>query len=312
MIHRIFSSLPSFKELELTEGLNVLLAEQSPGASELQTRNRSGKTSLIEVVHAVLGGDLRPSSPFRGDALVEYEFGLSFDLAGETVEVRRSGSDASRIVVGGEFDLWPQKPVVTDGEASLSNVRWRDVLGELMFGLGSADDDTSGAFSPTFRSLFSYFVRRERAGGFRLPFKQSEQQLVWDQQVAISFLIGTDWTIPQQLQVLRQREKSLVELKRAGREGTLGPVIGTAAELRTELAVLEDQARQQRRVTEQFEVLPQYRQLEVEASGLAQQIAALSNDNTLERQLVAQLEGALEEEAAPTLESTGVKGKRQR
>ncbi len=170
-----------------------------------------------------------------------------------------------------------------------------------MFGLGlEPGGETPGKFSPTFRSLFSYFARRERAGGFRRPFKQSEQQLTWDQQVAVSFLIGTDWTIPQQLQVLRQREKSLAELKRAGNEGTLGPVLGSAGELRTELALLEDRARQQREVTDQFQVLPQYRQLEAEASGLARQIAGLSNDNVLDKQLVEQLEASTAAEAPPT------------
>ena len=51
MIHRMFSSLLTFKELEFKPGLNVLIAQKEAGASDKQTRNRAGKTSLIEIVH---------------------------------------------------------------------------------------------------------------------------------------------------------------------------------------------------------------------------------------------------------------------
>ena len=37
MIHRIFSSLPTFKALEFKPGLNVLIAQKEAGASDKQT-----------------------------------------------------------------------------------------------------------------------------------------------------------------------------------------------------------------------------------------------------------------------------------
>jgi len=42
MIHRITSSLTSFKSLEFKPRLNVVVADKSEGASERQTRNSSG------------------------------------------------------------------------------------------------------------------------------------------------------------------------------------------------------------------------------------------------------------------------------
>jgi uncharacterized protein YydD (DUF2326 family) len=65
MIHRIYSDLPTFKSLAFREGLNVLLAQKSPGATERQTRNRAGKTSLVEVIHFLLGSSAGPDSLFR-------------------------------------------------------------------------------------------------------------------------------------------------------------------------------------------------------------------------------------------------------
>ena len=58
MIHHIFSTLPSFKNLgDLKPGLNVLLAQKTEGATTKQTRNRAGKTSFVELVHFLLGAD---------------------------------------------------------------------------------------------------------------------------------------------------------------------------------------------------------------------------------------------------------------
>jgi len=49
MIRKISSSLSSFKELEFHNGLNVLIAKKESGATDRQTRNRAGKSSLIEI-----------------------------------------------------------------------------------------------------------------------------------------------------------------------------------------------------------------------------------------------------------------------
>ena len=51
MIHRIYSSLPTFKDLSLNPGLNVLIAEKSEGATREQSRNAAGKSSVLEIIH---------------------------------------------------------------------------------------------------------------------------------------------------------------------------------------------------------------------------------------------------------------------
>ena len=89
MIHRIFSSLPTFKALEFKSGLNVLIAQKEAGASDKQTRNRAGKTSLIEIVHFLTGSDPGKDSLVRSAALANETFGMDFNLGGERVLVER-------------------------------------------------------------------------------------------------------------------------------------------------------------------------------------------------------------------------------
>ena len=64
MIHQLTSDLTSFKPLSFGPGLNVILADKSPGASDLQSRNGAGKTSLVELVHFLFGADARAEQHF--------------------------------------------------------------------------------------------------------------------------------------------------------------------------------------------------------------------------------------------------------
>ena len=101
MIHRIYSSLASFKSLELKPGLNVLIAKKEAGASDKQTRNRAGKTSLIEIVHFLTGSEAGKDSLFRSEALVNASFGMEFDLGGERLRVERTAHQKSKIHIEG-------------------------------------------------------------------------------------------------------------------------------------------------------------------------------------------------------------------
>lgn len=304
MIHRVYSDLEGFKELTFREGLNLVLADKSPGATDRQTRNGAGKSSLVELLHFLTGGNCSPDSIFRDPELISASFGLEFDLGGHRVTVERSGTSHSKILVAsGETKHWPIAPKQERNSTRLtiSNTNWKFVLGQLMFALADNEDEGSTKFTPTFRSLFAYFARRQSSQGFISAFQQSGKQLPWDQQVAISYLLGLDWSIPQGWQVVREKEKGLEAIRKAGGKGLFGDLVGKSAELQTQLTLIEDRYQQALERVKNFRVLPQYRDLEREASELTQRLNDLANENALDRQLLAELEKSIESETPPPL-----------
>lgn len=291
MIQRIYSSLSSFKSLELKPGLNVLIAKKEAGASDKQTRNRAGKTSLIEIVHFLTGSEAGKDSLFRSEALVNASFGMEFDLGGERLRVERSGHQKSKIHIEGASFL--------NGKSSLSNSEWVELLGEKMFGLHQVPDTDGRA--PTFRSLFAYFVRRQLSGAFTTPEKQATMQQAGDYQVALLFLLGLDWRIASDWQKVRDREKTLAELKKAASVGAFGSIVGKASDLRTQLTVAEARLTGLRSQVAAFRVLPQYAELEAEADQLTRAINDLSNANVIDTATIGDLERATRAEAPPSL-----------
>ncbi len=291
MIHRIYSSLSTFKTLEFKPGLNVLLAQKEAGASEKQTRNRAGKSSLIEIVHFLTGAEAGKESLFRIDALADETFGMELDLGGEMISAERCGKAKSKIHVSGESFL--------KGNTKLSNSELVALLGEQMFGLKTIPEGTGR--SPSFRSLFAYFVRRQLSGAFTTPEKQATMQQAGDYQVALLFLLGLDWKIASDWQQVRDREKTLAVLKQAAGIGAFGNIIGKAADLRTQLTVAEARLNELRGQIGAFLVLPQYRELEGEANQVTRQLNSISNDDTIDAASIRDLESAMQVEAPPPL-----------
>jgi len=172
MIRSIESSLPTFKSLTFKPGLNVVLAQKSLGATERQTRNGAGKTSLVEVVHFLLGSDLDRGHVLKSDALAREAFRMSFDLAGAPVTVERSTARPSEVaILDGAVETWPHQPRLSlaTGNLHFKDDEWIAVLGALTFGLPDPNSDEKPRFGPTWRSLISYFARRESAKGFLDP-----------------------------------------------------------------------------------------------------------------------------------------------
>jgi uncharacterized protein YydD (DUF2326 family) len=304
MILSIESSISTFKPVTFHEGLNVLLSDKSELSTQKQTRNSAGKTSLVEIIHFLLGADCDKDSLFRLPELVSHTFKGHFRIGGEVFTVERGGAAPSKIFMlsGGDArkDL-PKKLDKATERFFISNTNWKVFLGHSMFGLpldvrGTAFEEP---YTPSFRSMLSYFVRRRDSGGFLTPQRQAEKQQRSDWQVNLSYLLGLDWQIPFEFGKIRLREKTLEELRKAVKAGALGQVVGTVAELRPQVTIAEARADRLRHALKNFEVHESYKELSRLAASAKSEMQAIVRRTVSMNENLEHLEFALKSEKAP-------------
>lgn len=113
MIHTLAATDKRFKNLSFRPGFNIVLADTTEESSDKDSRNGSGKSSFIRLLHFLLGGNApsKRGSFVLDPALVATTFVLQVDLAGDRVTVARSGATAARAgplfpPAVGDVDAW--------------------------------------------------------------------------------------------------------------------------------------------------------------------------------------------------------------
>ena len=74
MIIELTSTLETFKPLKFKSGLNILVAERHESSGARETRNGTGKTSFIELVHYLLSDKRNPDDDFHKSEILGSEF----------------------------------------------------------------------------------------------------------------------------------------------------------------------------------------------------------------------------------------------
>lgn len=296
MIYSISSDHPSFKRVTFNAGFNVILAERTKESTKKDSRNGLGKSTLIEIIHFCLGGS-------KGETLSKkqmdgWSFTLEFDLIGKKYFVTRNTLKKGSVVIDGDCSDWPIKPEYdTKTQQQVISCRdWTNVLGRLSFKLPFRGDDAK--YAPTFRSVISYFVRKNgQSGAFLSPFQHNKKQQPWDMQVNNAFLLSLGWEFASKLKVLKDREKIVKQIKEEARSGILFSMMGSIGELEATKIRLEAQVKQDEEQLASFKVHPQYKQIETDANTLTDQIHELVNSNVNEKRLLEYYEASLKEEA---------------
>jgi uncharacterized protein YydD (DUF2326 family) len=304
MIHSITSSIQSFKSLRFQEGLNILLADVTAKSTEKQTRNSAGKTSMIEIVHFLLGADADKNSLFKKPEIVAHSFTVEFGINGKRIKVTRSGADDKRLLVSKEQADAIGLAAMRDDETGLEFVSvegWKEFLGQTWFKIPANRKGTEfdGSFTPSFRSSISYFVRRRKNGGYSNIQKQNENQQPWDWQVNLSYLLGFDWKVPQAIQDLRARKKGLSNLRQAIKAGELGNIFGTSGEIRPELVRTEERIAQLKTRIDSFQVLDSYREMADRVSQIKTRMTEITVDLALVKETIAYLTNSIRDEKPP-------------
>lgn len=295
MIHSIKCDKSSFQTIVFNPGFNVVVAERTKEATRKDSRNGLGKSTSIEIIHFCLGGN--KGETLSKPELDDWTFTMEIDLAGKRYSVTRNTTNKDKIIIEGDCSDWAIKPTTDKktGKQIIYRNDWTKILGILMFDLQPIYDDYK--YIPTFRSLISYFVRKNgQSGAFLNPFQQYKVQLEWDQQVNNSFLLGLGWEYASKWQVLKDRVKVLAQIKQEATAGLISYMMGNVGELESLKIRLEAQVNQEKENLNDFKVHPQYHQIEEDANRLTKAIHEYVNQNIDDKRLLEHYEYSLKEE----------------
>ncbi len=298
MIHRVFANQPSFHVIEFTSGLNVVLAERKDSASQKDTRNSLGKSTLIEIIDFCLGSRVTTGEGLCIETLQEWEFGVEITLSGNKVQATRTIKTPNRIIINGPTAGWNHQPEydAKEGEHTFNLETWKALLGWALFGLMPVE--TPIRYKPSFRSLLSYFIRRG-VDAYTDPFRHFRLQKPWDIQLHNAFLLGLNWENAAKWQDLRDQEDALKAMNKAIKTGVLEGVMGTVGELEAERVQLESSVERERKGLAGFRVHQQYETIQAEADRLTQEIHNFININIVERKKLRRYEESISTENPP-------------
>lgn len=301
MLHSLSCDRPYFKTIEFKPGFNVILADRKTEASEKDSRNGLGKSTLIEIIQFCLGGN--KGETLQKPQLKNWSFTLKLDLNGEKYSVTRNTDNSNDIIIDGDCSSWPIEPTFDSevGNKILSRNDWNEVLGSLMFDL---QPNYQYKYNPTFRSLISYFARKNgHSGAFLSPFQHFKNQLEWDKQVNNAFLLGLGWEFAAKLQELKDQGVLLSDIKKGLEEAKPGStpvlfnVLGhNSGELESLKIRLQDQIEKEKTQLDTFRVVPQYEEIEKEANQITVDTHELVNRNISDKLLIEYYEANLKEE----------------
>ena len=296
MILAVRSNMPSFKKVEFQPGFNVVLADRTKESTRRDSRNGLGKTTLIEIIHFCLGAQARKNQGLVITPLKGWSFTLEMRVNGREFMVTRSTDDPRWINLDGDVQGLISTGEPLKGLLSLHVNDWNSLLGELFFGLSK---EPIIKYQPTFRSLFSYFVRRGR-DAFSSPFIHHRAQQEWDKQVNNAFLLDLGWEHAAQFRELKDEDNLLNGLRQAAQEGLLEGMIGTLGNLEAERVRLETEVRLRSESLDTFRVHPQYEEIEHEANEITSTLQQLTNANLADGRLADLYRDSLEDDQAPS------------
>lgn len=292
MLHSLSADRADFKRLDFRPGLNIVLATRADGeaedrsaASRRRSRNGAGKSSIIDLVHFLLGG--KAEGALRSEVLEDWNFYLDLDVRSERLKVERSVAKSKQVFLSSDV-IAPTK---------VSNAQWCQRLGEAWFGLA----EKRGPGDVTYRQLVSYFVRRKRDGGLDSPIRTFRNQATASTETSLAALFGLDTELVRQLHQIkaalkqtRDAQGALAALDEAAAEGTKRADL--EAQLEAQIASVKLGRDRLRDRIGTFNVLPAFRELERELARINQDFRDLSDSDVIDQESIDVNTRALENE----------------
>ncbi|RYB01669.1 DUF2326 domain-containing protein [Lichenibacterium ramalinae] len=296
MLHRLSANNSSFKAFAFRNGFNIIVADRrfeteiEDKEPQRRTRNGVGKSSLIDVIHFLLGG--KPEGALTSEIVSEWTYHLTLDVGDERFTVERCPAETKLLI---ETDIGTSSPFRSGSE--IPNSAWTNFLGATWFKL-SPNRPPGGA---SFRQLITYFTRRRRDGGYDDPIRTFRAQTNSVSEANLAVLFGIDAEIVRRfykaknsLKQIQVAQKALRDIDKSSPAGSRR--IDLEAQLSAMMAAATLARDQLRARIDAFNVLPIFRELEQELASLNQRGRDLSDEDVLDSEALDANKNALETE----------------
>lgn len=295
MLREVRSSDERFKAVALGPGLNILVADKTATSTTTDSRNSAGKSSLIEILHYVLGMGRLTDSVMANRALSEDVFTLVLDWPGlaEPVTASRSLKPRSRSKVELSPDVTGGVDTLPTFARDVPVAEWLAAIGTSLFGL---PDEYEGV---SVRGLLSFYARRVSQHGFDDPVQTFPRQSVTEASSNVAYLLGLDWRLAAGYQSLAAREAVRKKLREAIKDPGFKLVVGAVSELRGQVTAAKARVRSLQEQVGAFRVVPEYERLQAEADAVDERIRNLRSADAANRRNILDLETAIRDEDEP-------------
>lgn len=294
MIRSVKSTNKNFKEVHFENGFNVVLAERTPSATDKDSRNGVGKSTLIDIIHFCLGADLDSKSFIS--TLTGYDFIIELEIDSKTFSAIRSINEPELLQIEGDFSGLIIKPEFSElhGRHIMSDKDWKANLGSALFKL---EADKGLKYSPSFRSIISYFIRKG-LNSFGDSFKYFPTQKAWSVQTNNNFLLGLSVDFACEFQRFKDEKDSIENIKKVIKDESLRELIGTLGEgsmgeLQAEKVRLTEELFDLDKQVKSFKVHPQYKKIQEEADVFTEEIHIKLNQINLDQRILSDYEDSL-------------------
>jgi uncharacterized protein YydD (DUF2326 family) len=293
MLRRLSADDRRFKTAAFTAGMNLIVADRTQSSSDTDSRNSAGKSSLIELIHFLLGARVTKTSLTSKKALREITFSLEMtwpDVG--PLQVWRTGSRPNVVhiepdVSGGDdrqhsmFDF--------GGPAELSVEDWNRLIERDLFHLREDHPGVSG------RTMLSFLARRASSHGFNEATRTFARQAEADATTNLAYLLGLDWQLANGYRELAARKATRTQLRKAVNDPVWGRIVGTTADLRGQITLAQAQVDRLQAQIADFQVVPEYERVKEQADDVARQIKQLAQNDVIDRDNLEELQQAITE-----------------
>ncbi|WP_409200379.1 DUF2326 domain-containing protein [Methanobrevibacter sp. DSM 116169] len=294
MIYKIYAENDEdkFKEVEFKKDLNIIVGIKEDNSGKKDNRNGVGKTTLIEVLDFCLGTEPNKKSYLKNIKLIEdWIFKMDLDLFDQKITISRAINESNKIFINGTTEKFPITPKTDKTGATYYTIKeWQKLLGLYLFKL---DDINHISYTPTYRNLISYFIRKN-PDAYLDPFLTDKYYKEWKVQVYNSFLLGLNSCCATKINNIKIKNSELdKELKKIKSE------YPSKGQMEAEKLNLEAELEQKDKLLSKYQIHEEYEHLEDQADSLSREIRNVSNKSLTLKKKLSNYKSAIKQEKGP-------------